>query len=164
VVQIDFQYNIYHHDLINQAFTIFQRIIVLVDKKTNNLDMDKIIEHWLTTSDDDFKTMTQLYEAKSYHWALFLGHISIEKLLKGYYVKHHEKHAPTIHNLYRLAELSDIELTDQYSDWLDTITSFNINARYDSYKREFYNLCTQEYTETWIDRIKELQIWIKKML
>ncbi len=66
--------------------------------------------------------------------------------------------------LYRLAELSDIELTEQYSDFLDTITSFNINARYDSYKKEFYNLCTQEYTDTWINRIKELRIWIKKML
>ena len=57
----------------------------------------------------------------------------------------------------------DIELSEQYSDWLDTITSFNINARYDNYKREFYDLCTQEYTETWINRIMELREWIKTM-
>jgi len=45
-----------------------------------------------------------------------------------------------------------MELTDEFSDWLDTITSFNINARYDDYKKEFYNLCTREYTELWIER------------
>ena len=128
------------------------------------MDMAKVVAHWLSTSDDDFKTMGKLYDAQSYHWALFLGHISIEKLLKGCYVKHQGKYASTIHNLYRLAELANIELSDQYSDWLDTITSFNINARYDSYKREFYNLCTQEYTEAWINRIMELRQWIKEML
>jgi len=136
----------------------------MFDKKTQKIDTEKVIAHWLTTSDDDFKTMEKLYDAKSYHWALFLGHISIEKLLKGYYVKQCGKHAPTIHNLYRLAELSDIELSDLYSDWLDTITSFNINARYDDYKREFYDICTQEYTETWINRIMELRQWIQTML
>jgi uncharacterized protein len=29
---------------------------------------------------------------------------------------------------------------------LDEITSFNLNARYDDYKKEFYKLCTPEYT------------------
>jgi HEPN domain-containing protein len=62
---------------------------------------------------------------------LFVGHISVEKLIKALYVKLHGKHAPLIHNLYRLAELCEIELADECSDWLDTITSFNINARYD---------------------------------
>lgn len=73
----------------------------MADKKPQKLDIEKVITHWLSTSQDDFKTMGKLYYAQSYHWALFLGHISLEKLLKGYYIKHHGKHAPTIHNLYR---------------------------------------------------------------
>ena len=130
----------------------------------NKLDIEKIIAHWIDTSDNDFDTMNKLYDSQSYNWALFLGHITIEKLLKGYYVNRHKKHAPTIHNLFRLAELSEIELSEQYSDWLDTITSFNINARYDNYKKEFYYLCTKEYTQKWMNRIMELRQWIKKML
>jgi len=31
-------------------------------------------------------------------------------------------------------------MTDEYSDWLDEITSFNLNARYDDYKREFVTI------------------------
>jgi len=108
--------------------------------------------------------MNELFKSKSYNWALFVGHISVEKLLKALYVKLHLKHAPPIHNLYRLAELCRIELTDECSDWLDIMTSFNINARYDDYRKEFYNLCTIEYTELWMARIKELREWIKKML
>lgn len=132
-------------------------------KETNNSDIEKLKNHWIETSNDDFKTMNKLFKSKVYNWALFVGHISVEKTLKALYVKQHGKHAPAIHNLYRLAELCELELTDEYSDWLDMITSFNINARYDDYKREFYNLCTREYTELWIRRIKELRKWIKKM-
>jgi len=131
---------------------------------TDDINIEKIKNHWIETSCDDFKTMNKLFKSKSYNWALFVGHISVEKLLKALYVKLHGKHAPLIHNLYRLAELCEIELADEYSDWLDTITSFNINARYDDYRKEFYNLCTLEYTELWICRIKELCEWIKKML
>ncbi len=133
------------------------------DKKPN-IDIDKIVNHWIDTSDEDFNTMEMLFFSKSYGWSLFLGHISTEKLLKALYVKKFNEHAPFTHNLYRLAELIGLELSDEHADWLDEITSFNLNARYDDYKKEFYNLCTPQYTETWIKKIKVLRIWIKEKL
>jgi len=128
------------------------------------INIEKIVRHWIDTSEDDFRTMLALYNSGSYGWALFLGHISIEKLLKAVYVNKNRKHAPFIHNLYRLAELSNIKMTFEQSDWFDKISSFNINARYDDYKREFYSLCTFEFTEEWIEKIKILRSWIKQML
>jgi len=130
----------------------------------SNIDIDKILRHWIETSDNDFNTMLALYDSKSFVWALFLGHISVEKLLKALYVKKFKEHAPFTHNLYRLCELIGIKVTDEYSDWLDEITSFNLNARYDDYKKEFYKLCTPDYTKRWIDKIKILRKWIKEML
>jgi HEPN domain-containing protein len=135
-----------------------------MDDSQINIDSAKIVKHWMDTSDEDYLTMLSLYGSKSYSWSLFIGHISIEKLLKAVYVKKHKKHAPLIHNLYRLAELSKLEITEEQSDWLDKITTFNINARYDDYKREFYSLCTEEFTREWIENIKILREWIKKML
>ncbi len=132
--------------------------------KNNEINIDKVILHWKTTSDEDFNTMIDLYKTKTFHWALFMGHISVEKLLKAYYVKINKKHSPPIHNLYRIAELSKLELSEKYADWLDVITSFNINARYDDFKREFYEQCSKEYTAIWIERIKEIRQWIKQKL
>jgi HEPN domain-containing protein len=128
-----------------------------------DIDVNKIICHLIDTSDEDFRTMLSLYDSKSYGWALFLGHISIEKLLKANYVRKHRKHAPFTHNLFRLAELGEIEMTDEQSDWLDRITSFNLNARYDDYKREFYSLCTSDFTLDWIEKIEILRSWIKQL-
>jgi HEPN domain-containing protein len=130
----------------------------------NNINKTELIKHLINTSEDDFRTMLILFESKSYNWALFLGHISVEKLLKALYVKKFGQHAPFTHNLYRLAELCDIKLTDEYSDWFDKITSFNINARYNDHKKEFYSQCTPEFTEYWINIIKTLREWIKQML
>jgi HEPN domain-containing protein len=128
------------------------------------LDVDKIVKHWTETSDDDFKTMHILFDSKSYHWALFMGHIAIEKLLKAYFVKQKGSYAPFTHNLYRLAELGELEINEEYADWLFKITTFNLNARYDDYKQEFYMMCTMDFAEEWIGKIKILQKWIKQML
>jgi len=108
--------------------------------------------------------MLVLYNSKSYHWSLFIGHIVIEKLLKAIYVKEKGEYAPFTHNLYRLAELSNLELSEEQADSLYRITTFNLNARYDDYKKEFYLMCTLEFTEGWINKIKSLRQWIKQML
>ena len=128
------------------------------------IDIDKILTHWIETSDDDFNTMFILFRSKSYHWALFMGHIAIEKLLKAYFVKYNQSHAPFTHNLYRLAELSGLEISEEHAEWLFKITTFNLNARYDDYKKEFYNMCTVDFTKEWIEKIKNLQQWIKQTL
>ena len=131
---------------------------------TREINLDKVINHWINTSNEDFETMIKLYESKSYNWSLFLGHISTEKLLKALYVKRKQKHAPFTHNLYRLAEKINLDMTNEIEDWLDQITVFNLNARYDDYKREFYKLCTENYCKEWIEKIKIIRSWIFKML
>lgn len=135
-----------------------------MEAKKSEIDVDRIVNHWMETSEEDFLTMLSLFESKSYGWALFIGHISVEKLLKAVYVAKKKQHAPFLHNLYRIAELSEIEMSEEQADWLDKITTFNLNARYDDYKREFYSLCTYDFTKEWIEKIKILRSWIKEML
>jgi HEPN domain-containing protein len=128
------------------------------------MDVDKIISHWAESSEDDFNTMFILYRAGSYSWALFMGHIAIEKILKARFVKQNGTHAPFTHNLYRLAELGELEINEEQAEWLLKITTFNINARYDDYKKEFYSACTADFTKEWIEKIEKLRLWIKNML
>jgi len=130
----------------------------------SQLDIDKLVKYWTESADNDFNTMHVLFNSKSYNWALFMGHITIEKLLKAYFVKKNKNHAPYTHNLYRLAELCELEINEELTDWLFKITTFNINARYDDYKQEFYAICTRDFTIEWMAKIKKLQQWIKKML
>lgn len=129
-----------------------------------NFDINKTLNHWIDTSNKDFVTMLNLYNSKDYHWSLFIGHIVLERLLKACVVKKTHNHAPFIHDLTKLASISGLKFSDEQLDWFDTISTFNINARYDSYKEAFYKKCTFEFTTEWINKIKILQSWIKEKL
>jgi HEPN domain-containing protein len=51
---------------------------------TNNKikDVEKVFQYWLSSSDNDYDAMLSLYQSQNYNWALFLGHIVLEKLIK----------------------------------------------------------------------------------
>jgi hypothetical protein len=55
-------------------------------------------------------------------------------------------------------------LDEDKKDILDTISAFNIRARYDDYKMEFHKKCSKDFTEKWVNNIKEFREWIKKKL
>lgn len=129
-----------------------------------DFDLDKLIKYWSDNSDEDFDTMITLFESKKFNWALFVGHLMIEKLLKALYVKTNNDYPPFIHNLLRLAEKCGLELTDDQKLFLVTVTAFNINARYDDYKMSFQQKCTPEFTATWIENLKINRQWIKKLI
>ena len=120
-----------------------------------------LIKFWIESSDKDFVTMKHLFQKKDYHWSLFMGHLVVETLLKTYYVKKVDNNPPYIHNLLRLAEKSGLELTENQKDFLVTVTTFNISARYDDYKMDFYKTCTKKFTKKWIEEIKGFRKWIK---
>jgi len=128
------------------------------------IDKDKLISYWTESSDDDYKTMIAMFENRKYNWALFIGHLLIEKLLKALYVKINNDYPPFIHNLLRLGEKCGLGLTEEQRLFLATITAFNINARYDDYKMSFQKKCTPEYTSEWVENIKIHRQWIKKLI
>ncbi|GHU43701.1 DNA-binding protein [Clostridia bacterium] len=123
----------------------------------------ELLEYWVESSDNDYTTMQHLYSTQDYNWALFLGHLVIEKLLKGLYARKNEEqpHAPKIHNLLILAERCDLELSQELRDELSLITHFNMNARYEDYKLNFYKKATREYADIHINKIEEIRGWLK---
>lgn len=126
----------------------------------------ELMEHWIETSDEDYEAMMTLYKDKKYTWCLFIGHLVIEKLLKGLYAKLNvnQPHAPKIHNLVQIADKCELKLDEKQRDLLGIITKFNMDARYEDYKKEFHEKCTQEFTDQQINNIKEMRAWLKTKL
>ena len=127
-------------------------------------NVEKIIEYWKKSSDQNYATMNNLLKSKDYSWALFIGHLVIEKLLKAHYVKTQRKHALFTHDLLRLSTKCDLVVSSEYEEWLDDISTFNLNARYDNYKQDFFKLCTKEFTTVWVKRIEKIREWLIQKL
>ena len=108
--------------------------------------------------------MQHLYESGDYAWCLFVGHLVIEKLLKACYVKRHGVQAPKIHALVRLAKLAELDVDPQTNKSLDTLTLFNLRARYPDRRRDIRAKATREYTAQQIKELERIREWLLKTL
>lgn len=130
------------------------------------MNHSEMIDYWIDSSDKDYETMKVLMNNAQYSWSLFVGHLVVEKLLKALYIKENENVLcpPKTHSLLSLAEKCKLELEAEQIEKLQIITQFNISARYDDYKQEFYKKCTSEYTKLQVKNIEEIREWLKEKL
>ncbi len=125
---------------------------------------DEIIQHWVDSSEVDFKAMESLFANGHYVWSLFTGHLVLEKLLKACYVKSIDIRIPQIHDLLKIAGMAKLELSHEQKVFLDEVTTFNVKARYPDYKMDLYKRATQAFTERYIKDIKEFRTWVLKKI
>lgn len=128
------------------------------------MDNQRIENYWTEEATEALQVTQHLYEKGDYSYSLFFAHLAIEKILKAIFVHKKNQHAPHIHNLSRLAELSDVQLTEEQKISLVRITTFNLESRYPDEKRSFRKKCTKEFTKNEIQTVKETFKWLKSIL
>ena len=128
------------------------------------MNREKLVKYWIEASELDFRAMNNLFASSDFVWSLFLGHLVVEKLLKAIIVYQTEKSIPKIHDLIKLAKLTKLDLNDDIKDLFDIITSFNIEARYPDYKKEFYKKCDKKFAEKYIHEITRIRSWLMNHL
>lgn len=129
-----------------------------------NFDVGKIVLYWESHADYDIKTAKHMFDTKRYPYVLFMCHISIEKLLKGIYVKENGKHSFYTHNLVELAKKVEIDFSEDQKKLLAELSGFNIEARYPEWKSNFYKTATRSFTEKYYKQTKKFYLWLKKYL
>lgn len=72
------------------------------------------------------------------------------------------KPAPYLHDLLDLDSIAEIELSEEQKELLREINTFNIRARYDNYKSEFYERATKNYTIKHFESADKLYLWLGK--
>lgn len=126
---------------------------------------DEHINHWMESAENDFNAALNLINSKNFDWALFLGHLTIEKIFKALFIQNNDSYVPPkTHNLIFLAKLAKIEINEEISKILFIINKFNIQARYPDYKNEFYKQCTEDFTLNQFEIITRIYKWLKSLL
>ncbi|MDD5171024.1 MAG: HEPN domain-containing protein [Syntrophales bacterium] len=145
---------------------IYTKHLIPYDCANGNFEegMQKTIDYWREEAEEAMQVAEHLFEKKDYSYALFFGHLAVEKMLKAIYVMKKGEHAPHIHNLLRLAEHSGLLLLQKQKDALIRITAFNLESRYPDEKRSFRNKCDELFTSSELARIAEVFQWLKSIL
>lgn len=138
--------------------------ILCYNDPMSNKDVVELLKHWSNMAEYDMKTAQDMFNAKRYPYALFMCHLSTEKLLKAVIVKQTNKHAPHIHNLVELGKNSGINFSEEQQILLADLKEFNLEARYPEWKKDFYKKANRKYTEKYLLQTKSLFIWLKKYL
>lgn len=118
------------------------------------------INYWLKSAENDWKVAGHLFEKEDYPYALFFGHLTIEKTLKAAFVDKFDEQPPFTHSLTYLAKIIELNMSSEQKDLLEIINDFNLEARYPDEKFSFYKKCTKEVTENHLKKIEELRAWL----
>lgn len=129
------------------------------------LTIKEHIQYWVESAENDLSVADVLFNSGKYDWCLFIGHLVIEKILKALFVqKNCELTPPKIHNLLKLAQLSDIKLDKEQQLFLEIVNNFNIEGRYPEIKNEFYKTANKEFTNIHYSKIKGCYHWLKSQI
>ena len=120
--------------------------------------MAKDYKEWIRQSQYDFDAAQVLFENDKFTHAVFLCHLSIEKFLKGFYLKVFDKEPPKLHSLIFFIESIGLEVPSNYKKFVldiedasiasrypDSIT--NLSAKFDEYIAGIINNNTNEFLE-----------------
>ena len=133
-----------------------------VNKNQSKLkfDFQKTVEYWLDGARYDMDTATTMYEKGRYPYALFVGHLAIEKLLKALVVARTGEHAPYTHSLPLLAAKLDFKLPRALLKHLSRFMEFHFEARYPDEQKKFYRKCTKEFTKRNMQHVGKAFQWL----
>ncbi|KQC11192.1 MAG: hypothetical protein APR62_10415 [Smithella sp. SDB] len=126
--------------------------------------MEAHVEYWLTQSDNDLPVAESMLGNGHYTWCLFIGHLVLEKLFKAIYVREHQKIAPRIHDLVKLAKSTSLNLNDEQLVFLSEVSDFNMEGRYPDEKNQFARKCDKQFATDYLRRIKEMRSWLRKQI
>lgn len=120
------------------------------------------ITFWKKKAQGHYQLANEHFQLKNYVWCLFLCHLALEKVLKARVLEKTKREAPYTHDLIVLAKLADIQLTDDLVEKLETITGFNIEARYEDYKETLKKKADKKYTQQYLTLAGEYLTWFSK--
>ena len=124
------------------------------------------VAYWLDLATYDLETAESLYSTKRWLYVAFMCHQVVEKTIKAYWSAKRDDTPPYIHNHKRLAEGCGLykQMSDEQKDFINTISTFNIQARYPEYTDQLSRILTEPVCRQLIDTTNTLQLWIKQKL
>ncbi len=126
---------------------------------------DQHIAYWKTEAERNWETALYLKNGKQNVMALFMLHLTVEKLFKAHWVKDNiDSFPPRTHDLQFLHNQTDLDIPTEDYDYLAVVNQWSIDTRYPDYKNKIYSIATDIYVTTQVVRIERLKQWLHEKL
>ncbi len=119
-------------------------------------------EEWFFQSDYDLETAVDMFKSGRYVYCIFMCHLSLEKALKGLFVKRTGEYPSKSHSLLFFIEKLGIQMSDSSYEFVFTLNKISIPTRFPEDLRKLFEAYTRKRTEEILNLTKEKQSWIKQ--
>jgi len=119
-------------------------------------------EEWFLQSDYDLETAQQMLQSGRNIYCIFMCHLSLEKALKGLFIKRLNQIPPKLHALMYFVNKIQLELSDENLLIIKKIDSLSIPTRYPEDLRALIALYTPIQTIGIYEQTKTIQQWLKQ--
>jgi HEPN domain-containing protein len=121
-------------------------------------------EEWLKQADYDMDTADVMFNSGHYFYAVFMCHLSIEKALKGLYIRTLNQVPPKTHNLlYLLAKVGN-RPKPEMEKFITKLNTASIATRYPDDLAKIQAAYTAKITQDMITKSKGVLQWVKTQL
>lgn len=124
--------------------------------------MQKDIDYWLNLAQYDIKTAQAMLNSGRYLYVLFTCQQALEKTLKALVVKTTNQFPPRIHDLLKLAEKGQLELSDRQAEFLSKLSFYYLESRYPEQIIDLSKETNKEMAETYLNKSMEVLKWLDK--
>jgi HEPN domain-containing protein len=119
-------------------------------------------EEWFFQSDYDLETAQFMLQSGRNIYCIFMCHLSLEKALKGLFIKRLNQYPPKIHDLMYFVEKLELKLEEAHEDFLIWLNEKAITTRYPEDLRNMLKFFPNKQTDNILQQTKTIQQWIKK--
>lgn len=124
--------------------------------------MAKNYKEWFLQSEYDYQTAQTMFDNGRYFYTVFMCHLSIEKALKGFYVKETDKLPPKIHKLSYFVDKLKLSPTKEMQDFFESMDDASVATRYPDSLKEISNKYKKTNTKTILAKTKTVLKWINE--
>jgi HEPN domain-containing protein len=119
-------------------------------------------EEWFFQSDYDLETAYQILQSGRNIYCIFMCHLSLEKALKGLFIKQFNEIPPKIHSLLYFVKKIQLVLTEENLLFIEKLNRLSITTRYPEDLKAMVALYTHEQTANIYEQTKKIQKWLKQ--
>ena len=123
----------------------------------------KLPEEWFKQADYDLGTAKAMLKSGRYIYTVFMCHLVIEKALKGIFAKKLGKDPSKTHNLNYLCEEINLEIPEEFQDFIDKLNNLSVPTRYPDKLERLLQDFKKGVTKKTYNQTKELLQWLKKV-
>jgi len=127
-------------------------------------DIKRLIDEWFLQADYDFDTARAMFEADKLIYSIFMCHLSIEKALKGLYLKKFNEKPTRTHDLVYLSVELRLDLKKDQQEFLDKLHDLSVPTRYPDDLKSILKHYKKSGVREVLTQTKDLLLWLKEKL